>query len=149
MFDIGALELILIAVVTLLVVGPERLPKVARTAGLWLGRARRAFTSVKDEIDREIRAEELKEILRKQAASNPLEQILEIEPKPKSAPAAKHTTLETDPKRKSAPAAKPAATAQRLDQQPAQPPATGHPPGDHQGPVSAPATRPTDDNAAP
>lgn len=77
MFDIGALELILIGVVALLVVGPERLPKLARTAGLWVGRARRAFMSVKDEIDREIKAEELKEILRKQAASNPLEQIIE------------------------------------------------------------------------
>jgi sec-independent protein translocase protein TatB len=77
MFDIGALELILIGVVALLVVGPERLPKLARTAGLWVGRARRAFMSVKDEIDREIKAEELREILRKQAESNPLEQIIE------------------------------------------------------------------------
>jgi sec-independent protein translocase protein TatB len=77
MFDIGALELILIGIVALLVVGPERLPKLARTAGVWVGRARRAFLAVKDEIDREIKAEELKEILRKQAASNPLEQIIE------------------------------------------------------------------------
>ena len=77
MFDIGALELIMIGVVALLVVGPERLPKLARTAGLWVGRARRAFASVKDEIDREIKADELKEILRKQAESNPLESIIE------------------------------------------------------------------------
>jgi sec-independent protein translocase protein TatB len=56
MFDIGALELILIGIVALLVVGPERLPKLARSAGLWAGRARRAFMSVKDEIDREIKA---------------------------------------------------------------------------------------------
>jgi sec-independent protein translocase protein TatB len=77
MFDIGALELLLIGVVALLVVGPERLPKLARTAGLWVGRARRAFVSVKEEIDREIKAEELKDILRKQAESNPLESILE------------------------------------------------------------------------
>jgi sec-independent protein translocase protein TatB len=77
MFDIGALELIVVGVVALIVVGPERLPKLARTAGLWAGKARRAFMSVKDEIDREIRAEELKEILRKQAESNPLETILE------------------------------------------------------------------------
>jgi|GEM_PF-813429 len=77
MFDIGALELVLIGVVALLVVGPERLPKLARTAGLWMGHARRAFASVKDEIDREIKAEELKEILRKQAESNPLKSIIE------------------------------------------------------------------------
>jgi sec-independent protein translocase protein TatB len=83
MFDIGALELVLIAVVALLVVGPERLPRLARTTGLWIGRARRALSSVKDEIDREMKAEELKEILRKQAESNPLETILEADPKPK------------------------------------------------------------------
>ncbi len=79
MFDIGALELVLIGVVALLVVGPERLPKLARTAGLWAGHARRAFLSVKAEIDREIKSEELKEILREQAASNPLEQIIEAD----------------------------------------------------------------------
>jgi len=77
MFDVGALELLLIGVVALLVVGPERLPKLARTAGLWVGRGRRALSSVKDEIDREIKADELKEILRKQSESRPLESILE------------------------------------------------------------------------
>lgn len=77
MFDVGAMELLLIGVVALLVVGPERLPKLARTAGLWVGRARRALSSVKDEIDREIKADELREILRKQAESRPLETILE------------------------------------------------------------------------
>lgn len=77
MFDIGALELLVIGVVALIVVGPERLPKLARAAGLWVGRARRAFSAVKEEIDREIKADELKAILRKQAESNPLESILE------------------------------------------------------------------------
>lgn len=77
MFDIGAFELILVGVIALLVVGPERLPKLARTAGLWLCHARRSLTTVKQEIDREIKAEELKEILRKQAESNPLNAILE------------------------------------------------------------------------
>jgi sec-independent protein translocase protein TatB len=77
MFDVGFQELVLIGVVALLVVGPERLPRLARTAGLWLGRARRVLGSVKAEIDRELKADELKEILRKQAASNPLQTILE------------------------------------------------------------------------
>jgi sec-independent protein translocase protein TatB len=77
MFDVGALELLVISVVALIVVGPERLPKLARTAGLWVGRARRAFSSVKEEIDREIKADELKEILRKQSQSRPLDTILE------------------------------------------------------------------------
>jgi sec-independent protein translocase protein TatB len=77
MFDIGFWELIVIAVVALLVIGPERLPKVARIAGLWVGRARRTLASVKSEIDRELKAEELKQILEKQARINPLETILE------------------------------------------------------------------------
>ena len=77
MFDVGFLELVVIGLVALIVIGPERLPRVARTAGMWVGRARRAFTSVKEEIDRELRAEELKEIMRKQADSQSLERILE------------------------------------------------------------------------
>ena len=77
MFDVGFWELALIGMVLLLVVGPERLPKLARTAGLWIGRGRRMLSSVKVEIDREIKAQELKEILDKQARSNPLETILE------------------------------------------------------------------------
>jgi sec-independent protein translocase protein TatB len=77
MFDVGFQELVMIALVALLVVGPERLPRLVRTAGLWLGRGRRILGSVKAEIDRELKADELKEILRKQAASNPLTTILE------------------------------------------------------------------------
>ena len=77
MFDVGFWELALIGLVMLVVVGPERLPKLARTAGLWLGRGRRMLSSVKAEIDREIKADELKEILNKQAQSNPLETILD------------------------------------------------------------------------
>lgn len=82
MFDVGFLELMMIGLVALIVIGPERLPRVARTAGRWVGRARRAFASVKEEIDREIRAEELKEILRKQDDSKALERILESPTKP-------------------------------------------------------------------
>jgi len=77
MFDVGFWELALIGLVMLLVVGPERLPKIARTAGLWVGRGRRVLSSVKAEIDREVKAQELKEILDKQARSNPLETILD------------------------------------------------------------------------
>lgn len=85
MFDIGFWELLLVAVVALVVIGPERLPKAARIAGLWLGRARRTLASVKGEIDRELKAQELKEILERQARANPLDSILE-EPKPKPEP---------------------------------------------------------------
>ena len=81
MFDVGFSELILVAVVALVVIGPKDLPRVARIAGLWLGRARRTLASVKLEIDRELKADELKEILNKQAQSVPLETLLE-EPRP-------------------------------------------------------------------
>lgn len=77
MFDVGFLELLVVGVVALLVVGPERLPKLARTAGMWLGRGRRFINSVKQDIDREIKADELREILDKQKRSNPLHEIVE------------------------------------------------------------------------
>ena len=77
MFDVGMLELFLVAVVALLVVGPERLPKLARTAGMWLGRGRRFISSVKDDIDREMKADELRSILDKQKQSNPLHEVIE------------------------------------------------------------------------
>ncbi len=63
MFDIGFGELLLIAVVALIVLGPERLPKAARFAGLWVRRARAQWYSVKSELEREMAAEELKRSL--------------------------------------------------------------------------------------
>lgn len=60
MFDIGFSELLLIAIVALVVLGPERLPKAARFAGLWVRRARNQWDSVKQELERELEAEELK-----------------------------------------------------------------------------------------
>ncbi len=77
MFDVGFFELLLVGVVALLVIGPERLPKVARTVGLWLGKGRRVLASVKAEIEQELRAEELKRILNEQAKSTPVHEILE------------------------------------------------------------------------
>ena len=68
MFDIGFQELVLISVIALIVVGPERLPKMARTLGLWSGKIRYYVNQVKNDIDREVRAQELKELLDKPAA---------------------------------------------------------------------------------
>lgn len=62
MFDIGFSELLVIAVVALLVIGPERLPKVARTAGHLLGRLQRYVNDVKSDIQREIELDELKKL---------------------------------------------------------------------------------------
>jgi len=60
MFDIGFSELLLVAVVALVVLGPERLPRAAKFAGLWVRRARAQWYSVKSEFEREIAADELR-----------------------------------------------------------------------------------------
>lgn len=62
MFDVGLFELVVLAIVTLLVVGPERLPEVVRTLGRWVGRVKSLANGIKAEIDREIQAEELKQL---------------------------------------------------------------------------------------
>lgn len=64
MFDIGFSELFVIAVVALLVLGPERLPKAARFAGLWMRRARAQWYSVKSELEHELATDELRRSLR-------------------------------------------------------------------------------------
>lgn len=60
MFDIGFSELVVIGVVALIVIGPERLPKVARTAGHLLGRLQRYVSTIKSDISREMELDELK-----------------------------------------------------------------------------------------
>lgn len=62
MFDIGFSELIVIAIVALVVIGPERLPRVARTAGEWIGKAQRYVSQVKSDINREMELAELKKL---------------------------------------------------------------------------------------
>ena len=60
MFDIGFIEIMIVSMVALIVIGPERLPHVARTAGHLLGRLRHYVSSVKHDIQNEIRLEELR-----------------------------------------------------------------------------------------
>ena len=63
MFDMGFTEMMLIGIVALIVIGPERLPGVARTAGKYVGRLKRFMTTVKADVEQELRADELREIL--------------------------------------------------------------------------------------
>jgi sec-independent protein translocase protein TatB len=65
MFDVGMGEIGLIAIVALLVLGPEKLPGAARTAGALLRKARQSWHSVRDEIERELAADELKRSMKK------------------------------------------------------------------------------------
>ena len=73
MFDIGFLELVVVAVVALLVLGPERLPKAAVQAGRWMGRARRMVSQFSSEMERQIELEELREKLRQHGGSVDIE----------------------------------------------------------------------------
>jgi len=65
MFDIGFAELIIIAVVGLLVIGPERLPGTIRTANLWLNRIKRGFNDIKQEVQQELHDDSVMQELRK------------------------------------------------------------------------------------
>jgi sec-independent protein translocase protein TatB len=60
MFGISFSELLLVGLVALVVLGPERLPGAARTAGLWIGRLKRSFNAIKNEVEREIGADEIR-----------------------------------------------------------------------------------------
>ena len=62
MFDVGFSEIVLIAIVALVVVGPERLPKLARTMGALVGRMRGYVATVKSEVEREMQLEDLKKL---------------------------------------------------------------------------------------
>jgi len=87
MFDIGFWELSIIGIVGLLVIGPERMPAVARTVGKWVGRANRFIANVKDDINKELKDEDLKKILEEQqkladefkTASNSMKSSIETE----------------------------------------------------------------------
>jgi sec-independent protein translocase protein TatB len=58
-FEIGLSELLMVGLVALVAIGPEKLPAVARHAGFWLGKSRRTIAAVKAEMQRELQAEEL------------------------------------------------------------------------------------------
>lgn len=64
MFDIGFWELCLVAIVSLIVIGPEKLPKVARIAGFWVGKTKNMVASVKSEIKEELQEEEIRQMLK-------------------------------------------------------------------------------------
>lgn len=79
MFDIGFLELAIILVLSLLVLGPERLPKAARSVGYWFGKARRYVEGMKSQVEAEFDSTEVKRLLRNQEV-----QIRELQSKIKN-----------------------------------------------------------------
>jgi sec-independent protein translocase protein TatB len=77
MFEVGFSELMMVALVSLLVIGPERLPKVARIAGYWIGKARRTIAAAKSEIKAELQAEELRQIMKQQDDLKELQNLID------------------------------------------------------------------------
>ncbi|HZX16895.1 MAG TPA: Sec-independent protein translocase protein TatB [Pseudomonas sp.] len=104
MFDIGFTELLLVGIVALVVLGPDRLPGAVRTAGLWIGRIKRSFSAIKAEVEREIGADEIRRQLHN-------EQILELEREMNAMKQSLSAPLSsiTEPSPAAAPAAEPAA----------------------------------------
>ena len=98
MFGISFSELLLVGLVALLVLGPERLPGAARTAGLWIGRLKRSFNAIKQEVEREIGADEIRRQLHN-------EHILSLEQE-----ARKILSPVQEPAKPVTPAAEPAST---------------------------------------
>ncbi|MEY4640884.1 MAG: hypothetical protein RLZZ227_878 [Pseudomonadota bacterium] len=74
MDNIGFFELVLLGVVALLVLGPEKLPGAIRTTSLWIGRLKRSFNSIKTDIEREIGADEIRRQLRNEAIMDKFKQ---------------------------------------------------------------------------
>lgn len=143
MFDIGFLELLILGVVGLLVLGPERLPKAARTVGLWVGKIKRTVSSMQREISSQLEAEELRQKLKEQQskldesldrAKRDVESI--AKPYSSSTPS-RHSNDKAEPDRvadeSTADEAPPRPAAARLDdalasaQQPDDEPASGEP----------------------
>ncbi|QKZ02669.1 Sec-independent protein translocase protein TatB [Pseudomonas eucalypticola] len=141
MFGISFSELLLVGLVALLVLGPERLPGAARTAGLWVGRLKRSFNAIKAEVEREIGADEIRRQLHNEHIMsleqearkilNPMQQA--INPAP-AQPQPSAATIETPPPPAGADLGRDSHTAQ-----PGHAPAAGQPipeqvPGEHTPP---------------
>ncbi|MEE6246575.1 MAG: Sec-independent protein translocase protein TatB [Pseudomonadota bacterium] len=110
--DFGSLEILLIVVVTLLVIGPEKLPETLRTLGLWFGRLSRSFHSVKSEIEKEIGMDDVRRQLHNEAV---MQEMKRIEDEVKSAvdPVTQSMSISDHPAPESTPDSDPAPSALR------------------------------------
>jgi sec-independent protein translocase protein TatB len=77
MFEVGFWELVMVGLVSLLVLGPERLPKAARLAGFWVGKTRGMIATVKAEIAEELHAEEMRQTLKERADLEEVKQLMD------------------------------------------------------------------------
>lgn len=93
MFDIGFAELLVIGLVSLIVIGPNRLPEAIRTLALWLGRARRTYSQFRKDLEQEIGADEIRQELHNEEimaqlkdTQQQIKQNFDLDTKPSSAP---------------------------------------------------------------
>jgi len=77
MFEIGFSEILMVGLVALLVIGPEKLPKVARMVGYWVGKSKRMIATVKQEINEEFQAEELRQSLKNKSGLNEFQKLID------------------------------------------------------------------------
>ncbi|RRV09346.1 Sec-independent protein translocase subunit TatB [Pseudomonas sp. v388] len=141
MFGVSFQELLLVGLVALLVLGPERLPSAARTAGLWIGRLKRSFNAIKQEVEREIGADEIRRQLHNEHILGLEEEARKLfnQNAPSQPPAEQPADVEPQP-------------AHTADTGPAQPPVPTHLSLDKPArpPVSpAPAAPPVHDSTLP
>ncbi|MDO3380867.1 Sec-independent protein translocase protein TatB [Gilvimarinus algae] len=73
MFDIGFFELLLIAIVSLVIIGPERLPETVRAVSLWIGRLKRSLRETRSEIEKQIGADDIRRQLHNEEIMRNLE----------------------------------------------------------------------------
>ncbi|WP_193074930.1 Sec-independent protein translocase protein TatB [Pseudomonas sp. FME51] len=92
MFDIGFLEMVVVAIVALLVLGPERLPGAVRMAGLYLGRIKRSLADVRSQVERELGADEIRQTLHNEKI------MADLAKKPGTSNVKRSTTAPTDEK---------------------------------------------------
>ncbi|ROR97943.1 sec-independent protein translocase protein TatB [Sinobacterium caligoides] len=105
MFDIGFTELLLVAIIALVVLGPERLPHAVRTTGKWVGKIRSMFNQVKEQIESELDADEIRQQIHNDSIMQQLEQskqdlkgnLDEVRASLKSAEFDLHSSTESQP----------------------------------------------------
>lgn len=95
MFDIGFSELLLIAVVALLVIGPERLPGAIKTASVWLGRLKRSYNDIKREVELELHNNEVMENLKR--AQTEIQESVEVDLKATASDTVNRRELSAEP----------------------------------------------------
>lgn len=94
MFDIGFLELVLLAIIAMVVIGPERLPKAARTVGQTIGKVRRFFVSMQHQLDQEVRLDEINRKIMEQTEGQDFTNTISFNPDAKDSSESDNTESE-------------------------------------------------------